>query len=47
MQTLILFAFYICLSIKNITEIILVPHNHDDIGWLKTPNEYYFGLNPD
>lgn len=23
----------------------LIPHSHDDVGWLKTPDEYYSGTN--
>ncbi|XP_018570365.1 lysosomal alpha-mannosidase [Anoplophora glabripennis] len=25
----------------------LVPHSHDDVGWLKTVDQYFYGLKPD
>jgi lysosomal alpha-mannosidase len=27
----------------NVIQVHLIPHSHDDVGWLKTVDEYYFG----
>ena len=33
--------FLLCQSDK--LNVHLIPHTHDDVGWLKTVNEYYYG----
>jgi len=37
-------VYYLTHKEKAIIEVFLIPHSHDDVGWLKTPYEYYNGL---
>ena len=27
----------------NVLQIHIIPHSHDDVGWLKTPDQYFDG----
>ena len=32
---------------NKVTYVHLVPHSHDDVGWLKTLYEYFWGIHDD
>ena len=34
-----------CSSNDDVLQVHLVPHTHDDVGWLKTVDEYFYGAN--
>ena len=34
-------------SDKQVVYVHLVPHSHDDVGWLKTLYEYFWGIHDD
>ena len=40
-------ALLFCLPQSSSLTVHVVPHTHDDVGWLKTVDEYYYGLKND
>jgi hypothetical protein len=34
-------------STDELIDIHVIPHSHDDVGWLKTVDQYYYGYRND
>ena len=45
-KSLLVYALlFLCATYANALTVHLVPHTHDDVGWLKTVDQYYMGAN--
>jgi hypothetical protein len=44
-SSILLSKFSANMSSSKVLNVHVVPHTHDDVGWLKTVDQYYFGLN--
>ena len=44
LAALLLSVLYLCcVANTKKVQVHLVPHTHDDTGWLKTVDQYYYG----